>query len=204
MEKEFCFGKGDFCDKMTCTACWHFDGRGTELREFIDYWENVCELNAKQERKGVEKYGQRLEENVTLSREQRVEHLEEELIDALKYCEHLKMTFRDSLTANDYQRMAMRTAGEYETNLAKIRNAVYGLNGEAGEVIDILKKHEFQGHELNKESMIDELGDVLWYAALLADALGVTLEDVMNHNVEKLKARYPDGFDKARSINREK
>ena len=106
------------------------------------------------------------------------------------------------MTANDYQRMAMRTSGVYDDNLAMIRNAVYGLNGEAGEIIDLLKKHEFQGHDLPDERLIEELGDLLWYCALLADALGVELEDVMRRNIEKLKARYPDGFDKDRSINR--
>lgn len=168
----------------------------------IDYDKHILDLLDQQREKGLAKYGETLEENTTLSREQRVDHLEEELVDALRYCEHLKMTFRDSLTANDYQRMAMRTAGEYESKLAKIRNAVYGLNGEAGEVIDILKKHEFQGHDLSAESIVDELGDCLWYAALLADALDTTLEDVMLRNVEKLKERYPDGFSKERSVNR--
>lgn len=167
------------------------------------YWRNICGINAKQEAKGRAKYGQSLEENTTLSTVQRIEHAQEELIDALKYLEHLKAVATDKLTANDYQRMAMRTAGEYDTNYDQLRNAAYGLNGEAGEVIDLLKKHEFQGHDLPDEKLIDECGDVLWYCALLADALGFTLEQVMNRNIDKLRKRYPDGFDKARSINRE-
>lgn len=168
-----------------------------------DYWRNICGINARQEAKGVAKYGQSLEANTTLSTEQRIEHAQEELIDALKYLEHLKAVTGDKLTANDYQRMAMRTAGEYDTDYDKLRNAVYGLNGEAGEVIDLLKKHEFQGHDLPDEKLIDECGDVLWYCALLADALGFSLEEVMNRNIDKLRKRYPDGFDKNRSINRE-
>ena len=168
-----------------------------------DYWRNICGINARQEKKGVEKYGQRLEENTTLSTVQRIEHTQEELIDALKYLEHLKAVTGDKLTANDYQRMAMRTAGEYDTEYDQLRNAAYGLNGEAGEVIDLLKKHEFQGHDLPDEKLVDECGDVLWYCALLADALGFTLEQVMNRNIDKLRKRYPNGFDKARSINRE-
>ena len=168
-----------------------------------DYWRNICGINARQEAKGVAKYGQTLEANTTLSTEQRIEHAQEELIDALKYLEHLKAVTGDKLTANDYQRMAMRTAGEYDTDYDQLRNAAYGLNGEAGEVIDLLKKHEFQGHDLPDEKLIDECGDVLWYCALLADALGFTLEEVMNRNIDKLRKRYPDGFDKARSINRE-
>lgn len=169
-----------------------------------NYWQNITKINQKQEAKGVSKYGQNLEDNITLSTVQRIEHLQEELIDGLKYCEHIKQTANDSLTANDYQRMAMRTIGAYvDDDYKMLCNAVYGLNGEAGEVIDILKKHEFQGHELNKDKLIDEAGDVAWYLALLATALGVSLQDIMLHNVEKLKARYPDGFSKDRSVNRE-
>lgn len=181
----------------------HLQEDETEWQPPVDYWRNICGINARQEKKGVEEYGQRLEDNTTLSTTQRIEHAQEELIDALKYLEHLKVVTTDKLTANDYQRAAMRTAGEYETNYDKLRNAAYGLNGEAGEVIDLLKKHEFQGHELPDEKLIDECGDVLWYCALLADALGFTLEQVMNRNIDKLRKRYPDGFDKARSINRE-
>lgn len=103
---------------------------------------------------------------------------------------------------NDYQRMAMRTAGDYASDFDMMRNAVYGLNGESGEVIDLLKKHEFQGHDLDRDKLIDEAGDVAWYLALLASALGVTLEEIMQKNVDKLKKRYPDGFDKDKSINR--
>ena len=168
----------------------------------VDYWENINALNNRQTQKGFQKYGEYLEDNTTLSRTQRIEHAEEEAIDLLKYLEHLKQTFTDSLTANDYQRMAMRTAGEYATPMDMMRNAVYGLNGETGEVIDILKKHEFQGHVLDKQKLADELGDVLWYCALMAEAIGTTLQDVMQGNIAKLVERYPEGFDKARSVNR--
>lgn len=193
-------------DDYPCRICYA-NGRcmfkeAKKENQDANYWQKVCEINERQERKGVEKYGQTLEENVTLSAEQRIEHLEEELIDALKYCEHLKVTFRDSLTANDYQRMAMRTAGDKSENY--LDNAIMGLCGEVGECADIVKKHHFQGHELDNEKLKDELSDVCWYVALLATALDLTLEEVMLHNVEKLKRRYPDGFDKARSINREK
>ena len=167
------------------------------------YFKNIIEMMKKQMDKGFYKYGVLLEDNTTLSRHQRIEHLQEELIDGLQYCEHLKETFNDELTANDYHRMALRTAGEYDTVLDMMRNAVYGLNGESGEVIDLLKKHEFQGHELDRDKMIDEAGDVCWYIALLATALNVSLEEIMTKNIEKLKKRYPDGFDKNRSMNRE-
>lgn len=166
----------------------------------MNYWHKVCEINERQERKGIDKYGVRLEDNDTLSTVQRIEHLEEELIDGLKYCEHLKQAVRDSLSANDYQRMAMRTAGEDQEKF--LDNAIMGLCGEVGECADIVKKHHFQGHDLDRKKLIDELSDVCWYVALLATALGASLEDVMLHNIEKLKKRYPDGFSKERSIHR--
>lgn len=167
----------------------------------ISYRDNIVALMDRQKEKGIKKYGQTLEQNDTLSGEQRVEHLQEELIDGLQYCEHLKQAMKDNLTANDYQRMAMRTAGD--KNEDYLVNAIMGLCGEVGECADIIKKHLFQGHDLNKEKLIDEASDVCWYVALLATALGVTLEEIMLHNIEKLKKRYPDGFDKSRSINRE-
>lgn len=163
------------------------------------YWEKIAELNKRQEEKGQGKYGVALEANTTLSREQRIEHLEEELIDALKYCEHLK-AIDDNLTANDYQRLSLRTAGENKG--LWLDNAIMGLCGEVGECADIVKKHHFQGHNLDANKLIDELGDVLWYCALLASALDIPLEGVMLRNIRKLIKRYPDGFDKAASINR--
>ena len=167
------------------------------------YWQRISRMNAAQEEKGLAKYGQALEDNVTLSRTQRIEHAQEELIDALKYLEHLKCVAGNELSANDYQRMAMRTNDKTMSEFDMLRNAVYGLNGEAGEIIDLLKKYEFQGHDLDREELIEECGDVLWYCALFATALSEDLQAIMERNIEKLKDRYPEGFDKARSINRE-
>ena len=106
------------------------------------------------------------------------------------------------MEANKYQELAYRTANKELSKFDQLRNAVYGLNGEAGEVIDILKKHEFQGHDFNKAKMLDELGDIAWYLALACTAMDITLTDVFNHNVDKLCNRYPDGFDSDKSINR--
>lgn len=106
------------------------------------------------------------------------------------------------MTGTEFQEKAMRTAAASDSG-ALLLNGVMGLNGEAGECIDIMKKYLFQGHELDKEKLMDELSDVLWYAAVTASGLGVSLDEVMQHNVEKLKKRYPDGFDKERSIHRE-
>jgi NTP pyrophosphatase (non-canonical NTP hydrolase) len=105
------------------------------------------------------------------------------------------------MTINDYQELAMRTAANTGEDRL-VLNGVMGLCGEAGECIDVVKKHIFQGHELDKEKLIDEASDCLWYLAILAAGLGVPLDDVASHNVEKLKRRYPDGFDVEKSVNR--
>ena len=106
------------------------------------------------------------------------------------------------MTLNEYQVLAYRTTNHELTNQGLIENGVMGLCGEAGECIDILKKTEFQGHAFDPMKMVDELGDVLWYVAQLATGLGVTLEYVAQHNVDKLLVRYPDGFDSEKSIHR--
>lgn len=108
-----------------------------------------------------------------------------------------------SMTLNEYQLLAQRTADITGNDLEKkLLNGCMGMCGEAGECIDVLKKHMMQGHEPDFEKMIKELGDVLWYVAETATALGVTLEEVAQRNIAKLKARYPDGFCADKSIHR--
>lgn len=112
------------------------------------------------------------------------------------------------MTPNEYQANAMRTASGISTSCPEnlLLQGVMGMSGESGEALDIVKKIMFQGHELNeatKEHLIRELGDVLWYVATTAEALGVPLETVMQVNVDKLRARYPKRFDAERSQHRE-
>ena len=107
------------------------------------------------------------------------------------------------MTINEYQTLAMTTLNKELDRTQTLTNGVIGLCGEAGEASDIVKKHLFQGHELNREKLIDELGDVAWYIAETAYALNVKLEDVLIHNIEKLKKRYPAGFDADKSVHRE-
>ena len=98
----------------------------------------------------------------------------------------------------------MRTASgtNNDNDISQLLNGVMGLNGESGECIDILKKALFQGHGLDAEHLAEELGDVAWYLAVSAQALGYTLEDIMQMNVDKLRKRYPAGFSADRSVNR--
>lgn len=103
------------------------------------------------------------------------------------------------MTGSEYQKLAMRTANEKCFNLA---NAGLGLSGEAGEATDIIKKHLFHGHDLCPEHLAKELGDVMWYVALNATLIGYDLDRIMRMNIDKLKARYPEGFDPEKSQHR--
>lgn len=106
---------------------------------------------------------------------------------------------------NEYQQLALRTANTIamEEPIEKITNGAMGLNGEAGEVIDHLKKYKYQGHELDRDYLAKELGDICWYVALLASGIGYNLETIMQMNVDKLKKRYPEGFEIEKSLHRE-
>ena len=106
------------------------------------------------------------------------------------------------MTINEYQKLAMTTLNPALDRRDVLINGVMGLCGEAGEAIDIVKKHLAQGHELDREKLIKELGDVAWYLAETAYALDVPLEDVLQRNIDKLRARYPEGFDTNRSVER--
>ena len=106
------------------------------------------------------------------------------------------------MTPNEYQKLCMRTANKLD-RLKLIVNGAMGLCGEAGEVIDLIKKWVFQGHELWQDDVVEELGDVLWYAAILCEGIGTTMEEVMQKNIDKLKNRYPHGFEVERSVNRD-
>ena len=104
------------------------------------------------------------------------------------------------MTLNEYAVLAQRTSNTKDSN--KLLNGVLGLNGEAGEVADIVKKAAFQGHKLDVSHLVEEIGDCLWYIAELATAAGVTLETVAALNIQKLNKRYPAGFETERSVNR--
>ncbi|WP_322821458.1 nucleoside triphosphate pyrophosphohydrolase family protein [Chloroflexus sp.] len=106
------------------------------------------------------------------------------------------------MNADHYQELAMRTLAAGPTPRERLTNAALGLSGEAGEFADTVKKHLFHGHPLNREELLKELGDILWYAALACAALDVRLSTVMAANIEKLQRRYPEGFSSERSQQR--
>lgn len=104
---------------------------------------------------------------------------------------------------NEYQHLALRTMSDVSKDTEKsLINGALGLTGESGEVADMVKKYVFHGHDLDKEALKKELGDVLWYIACCASALEVDLNEIGQSNIEKLKKRYPNGFTKEDSLNR--
>ena len=103
------------------------------------------------------------------------------------------------MTVNEYQKMALTTLNPSLSEKDVLINGVMGLCGESGEAIDIVKKHLAQGHELDREKLAKELGDVAWYLAETAYAIGYDLESIFRMNIDKLKKRYPDGFSEERS-----
>lgn len=98
------------------------------------------------------------------------------------------------MTLDEYQAFALRTWAPWADESANYGYLALGLNGEAGEVAEGVKKYKRHGKDLDREAMKKELGDMLWYLAVFAHELGFTLEDVAADNIAKLKARYPGGF----------
>ena len=100
---------------------------------------------------------------------------------------------------NEYQKLASRTIGANTKN-NMLYHGVFGLTSEAGEVAGLLQK-VYQGHNLDDEHLIKELGDCMWMIAEICTSKGFNLDDVMQTNIDKLKARYPDGFESERSLH---
>lgn len=106
------------------------------------------------------------------------------------------------MTINEYQKLAMTTLNPSLDQKDILINSVMGLCGESGEAIDIVKKWLAQGHDLDRQRLAKELGDVAWYLAEAATALELPLEDIFQSNIDKLNARYPEGFDTEKSLAR--
>lgn len=106
------------------------------------------------------------------------------------------------LDANEYQRLAARTINPELDYIGNITNAALGMSGEAGEIADHIKKYLYHGHEFDIAHLSKELGDVLWYVCQMATANDLELSDIMAANIDKLRRRYPGGFNYADSINR--
>ncbi len=106
------------------------------------------------------------------------------------------------MTLDEYQQLAARTLGRDRTHEQQLANAALGLTGESGEVAEVIKKHLFHATPLDQDALAKELGDCLWYIGAFATVLGLSLDEIAQRNVDKLRKRYPEGFDTERSRNR--
>lgn len=109
------------------------------------------------------------------------------------------------MLSSDYQTAVKRTMSMDQATNEALANFALGLCGEAGESADIIKKVVFHGHPFDlaaRDKLIKELGDVAWYIAATATVIGADLGDILEKNVKKLEARYPNGFTQDDSINR--
>lgn len=122
------------------------------------------------------------------------------------------------MVGNEYQKLASRTNDglaskrmqhklkEYEDwmiDLGGVMNACLGLSGEVGELTDMVKKWVFHEKELDETHLKKELGDVMWYVAMMCQSMGWKLDDVLQMNIDKLIVRYPEGFDVVKANNRQ-
>ncbi len=113
------------------------------------------------------------------------------------------------MKSKDYIKKALQTERkDYDFSATgnvtpRIEHAVMGLVTEAGELMDQIKKSKIYGRELDTINLIEELGDIMWYSALLCDELETDFEDVWERNVKKLAARYPEKYSHEKALNRD-
>jgi NTP pyrophosphatase (non-canonical NTP hydrolase) len=106
------------------------------------------------------------------------------------------------MTFGDYQELAARTINPTLSESERIHHALYGLTAEVGEITSLFQKH-LQGHPFVVDYLAKEIGDVLWMVAELCTSFDLDMDEVAEANIEKLKKRYPNGFDPERSLNRD-
>ena len=116
-------------------------------------------------------------------------------MDATQYKENALI-----LEARDFGPAAKRLQDE---NVTRLLHASTGLCTEAGELQDVLKRHIFYGTPIDKVNLMEEAGDMMWYLAVLCDALDISIEDAMDKNIAKLRKRYGHKFTEAAAVNRD-
>ena len=105
------------------------------------------------------------------------------------------------MTANEYQKLAARTMNNEICDGEQVLHALHGMVGEIGELHSLYQKI-YQGHQFDEEHAKKELGDLMWFIAEYCTAMMWNLEDIMQMNIDKLKARFPEGFEVDKSLNR--
>lgn len=97
------------------------------------------------------------------------------------------------MNISDYQAQCLRTTTHLTTE-QMLEECLLSIPEEAGEILRPFKKHRFHGMPLDKDEIAEEIGDVMWYCVVLAHCLGIDASQVLDMNLRKLQARYPDGF----------
>ena len=103
------------------------------------------------------------------------------------------------MTFDEYETLARRTINTALSRDERLLDAAAGLSEEAGEVLGLVRKQQFQHREASSEQFAEELGDVLWCLAMTANTLGLSLGEIAQGNIRKLQARHPHGFHSAES-----
>lgn len=117
------------------------------------------------------------------------------------YDEFIADLDQEPMSLVDYQYLAARTINPKLTNNATEHHALHGLSSEVGELHNIYQKF-YQGHGFDVAHAKKELGDILWFIAEYCTARGWSMAEIATMNINKLRERYPDGFDPDHSINR--
>jgi NTP pyrophosphatase (non-canonical NTP hydrolase) len=98
------------------------------------------------------------------------------------------------MTFAEYESLAGRTTNTKLSDRDLLLDSAAGLAEEAGEILAHVRKHAFQSRAIERERLSEELGDALWCLAMTAKHAGMSLEEIAQSNVRKLRARYPDGY----------
>lgn len=84
----------------------------------------------------------------------------------------------------------------------RVEHAIFGMVTESGELLDVIKKSKYYQKPVDRARLIEEVGDVMWYLAVFADAMGISFEEMWEKNLAKLKVRYPEKFNETKALNR--
>jgi len=108
-----------------------------------------------------------------------------------------------------YKRMALRTNTvpdlfkEHGPDTVNLLHGAIGANTEAGELLDAVKRFLFYGKEIDRVNVIEEVGDLCWYMAVTLEAVGSDFDEAMQRNIDKLRTRFPEGFEADKALNRD-
>ncbi len=112
------------------------------------------------------------------------------------------------MTPNEYIKNALRTESPYQFSATgdvtpRLEHGVMGAVTETGELMAAIKKSKIYNRPLDRVNLVEEIGDVMWYFAILADELGVSFEEIWEKNINKLRLRYPEKYTNERCEERD-